>query len=41
MERSAKETLSADEQKEICLSLGNRNTQEATSDTLGHVVVLE
>ena len=41
MERSTKETLSIDEQEEICPSLGNHNTQEALSDTLGHIAVSE
>ena len=39
MERSTKETLSEDEQEEIGPTLGNHNTQEVTSDTLGHVAV--
>ena len=40
MERSTKETLSTEEQKEISSSLGHRYTQETPYDTMGHVVVL-
>ena len=40
LERSTKETLSTDKQKEICLFLCNHNIQVITS-ILGHMAVLE
>ena len=41
IERNTQATLFTDEQKEIYPSLSNHSNQEATSDTLGHVVVSE
>ena len=41
MERSSNETLSEDKQGKISPTMGNHNTQEASLDTLGYVVVSE